>query len=249
MRGRSIGFSKSRRTVIDLLYFANQFPTLPVQRRMGLAPVVAARAACRDRPQWTAIFAKAYAMTAREVPELRRAYVKFPWPQLYEYPVSVANIAFERDYRGESSFFSFRIKNPAGRPLTELQALIRHAATAPIQEVKDFRRSLWVSGLPLPLRRFLWWIALNIGRERANYFGTFGVSVYSALNGESLHPLAPMTVLLNYGVIAGDGKVDVRMIYDHRVMNGASVARALAKLEQVLKGLIVEELRTLSEAG
>src|SRR4051794_11443539 len=84
MRGRTIRLSKSRRTVIDLLYFANQLPTVPVQRRMGLAAVVAARAACRGRPQWSAIFTKAYALTARELPELRRAYVKFPWPHLYE---------------------------------------------------------------------------------------------------------------------------------------------------------------------
>ncbi len=249
MRGRTIRLSKSRRTVIDLLYFANQFPTIPVQRRIGLAAVVAARAACRERPQWSAIFAKAYALTARELPELRRAYVKFPWPHLYEYPVSVANVAFERAYLGESSFFSSKIKDPAGRPLRELQALIHHGATAPIQEVKDFRRSLSVSGLPLPLRRLLWWIALNIGRERGNYFGTFGVSVYSALNAESLHPIAPMTVVLNYGVIAEDGGVDVRMIYDHRVMNGASVARALAKLEQILNGPIVDELRTFNEVA
>jgi hypothetical protein len=246
MRGRAIRLSKSRRLVIDLLHFAKRFPTVPVQRRMDLAPLVAARAACRDRPQWTAIFAKAYAMNAREIPELRRAYVKFPWPHLYEYPVSVANIAFERDYLGESSFFSFKIKDPAGRPLPEMHALIRHGATAPVQEIKDFRRSLWVTGLPLPLRRFLWCIGLNIGRERGHYFGTFAVSVYSALNAESLHPLAPTTVLLNYGVIASDGKVDVRMMYDHRVMNGASVARALAKLEQVLNGPIVDELRTLA---
>ena len=78
MRGRAIRLSKPRRMVIDLLYFAKQLPTVPVQRRMALATVVAARAACRNRPQWTAIFAKAYALTAREFPELRRAYVKFP---------------------------------------------------------------------------------------------------------------------------------------------------------------------------
>jgi hypothetical protein len=249
MRGRAIRLSKPRRMVIDLLYFAKQLPTVPVQRRMALASVVAARAACRNRPQWTAIFAKAYALTAREFPELRRAYVKIPWPQLYEYPVSTANIAFERDYRGEPGLFSLWIKDPAERSLAELQELIGYGATAPIEEVKDFRRSLWVSSLPRPLRRLLWWIGLNVGRQRGNYFGTFGVSVYSALNAESLHPLLPLTVVMNYGVIADDGKVDVRIIYDHRVMDGATVARALAKMEQVLNGPIVDELRTLEKAA
>ena len=56
--------------------------------------------------------------------------------------------------------------------------------------------------------------------------GTFGVSVYSALGAESLHPLTPLTTALNYGVIQENGDVTVRVIYDHRVMDGATVARA-----------------------
>ena len=248
MRGRAIRLSKPRRMVIDLLYFAKALPTVPVQRRMALASVVAARAACRNRPQWTAIFAKAYALTAREFPELRRAYVKFPWPQLYEYPLSTASIAFERDYRGEPGLFSLFVKDPSGLSLDDLRQLITYGATAPIEDVKDYRRSLWVSGLPRPLRRLLWWLGLNIGRQRGNYFGTFGVSVYSALNVDSLHPLLPLTTLLNYGFIASDGNVIVRIVYDHRVMDGATVGRALVKLEEVLNGPILQELRSLEKA-
>src|SRR5262245_29794852 len=107
MRGRAIRLSKSRRMVIDLLHFARAIPTVPVQRRMNLGALVAARAACRDKPRWTAIFAKAYAMVAAEQAVLRRAYVKLPWPQLYEFPVSTATIMFEREYEGEPSLFSY----------------------------------------------------------------------------------------------------------------------------------------------
>jgi hypothetical protein len=92
----------------------------------------------------------------------------------------------------------------------------------------------------------MWWLGLNIGRQRGNYFGTFALSVYSALNAESLHPLTPLTTLLNYGVISSDGNVNVRIIYDHRVMNGATVARALARLEEVLNTVVAEELRSLA---
>jgi len=52
--------------------------------------------------------------------------------------------------------------------------------------------------------------------------------------------------LLNYGVISSDGNVNVRIIYDHRVMNGATVARALARLEEVLNTVVAEELRSLA---
>jgi hypothetical protein len=185
-------------------------------------------------------------LVAREFPDLRRAYLKIPWPHLYEYPASNASLVIERDYRGEPSLFSISIKDPAGHSLRDLARVIRHAATAPVDEIKDFRRSLRIAGLPRPLRRLMWWLGLNIGRQRGNYFGTFTLSVYSALNAESLHPLTPLTTLLNYGVISSDGNVNVRIIYDHRVMNGATVARALARLEEVLNTVVAEELRSLT---
>src|SRR5262249_2914943 len=102
-----------------------------------------------------------------------------------------------------------------------------------------------ISRLPRPLRRLVWWFGLNVwGRKRAQYMGTFGVSVYAGLGAASLHPLSPLTTALNYGVIDESGKVDVRIVYDHRVLDGATVARALAGLECVLHGEILNELRT-----
>ena len=247
MRGRMIRLSVPRRIVIDLLYFASGIPTVPVQKRMSLGALVAARAACRERPRWTAIFTKAYALMAREFPEFRRAYVKIPWPHLYEYPASNATVIIERDYKGEPGLFSISVKEPAEQSLREIGRQLEHASTAPVDSIKDFRRTMNFARLPAPLRRAFWWICLNWGRQRGNYFGTFGVSVYSALNAESLHPLSPLTTLLNYGVISSDGILDVRIIYDHRVMNGATVARALARLEEILNSAMLEEVRALAE--
>jgi hypothetical protein len=224
------------------MHFAAGVPTVPVQRRMALGPVVAARAGCDDRPPWTAVFAKAFALVAEEVPELRRAFCKFPRPHFYEYPASVAHITIEREYAGERAVFGLKVKDPARLPLAEIGRVVREAAAAPVESVKGFRRALRVAGLPRPVRRLLWWFGLNVGRQRANYFGTFGVSVYSALGAESLHPLSPLTCTVNYGVIGDDGTVDVRVIYDHRVMDGATVARALARLEDVLNTTIRDEL-------
>jgi hypothetical protein len=246
MRGRAIGLSVQRRMMIDFLYFARGVPTVPVQKRMSIAALVAARAACDDRPRWTAIFTKAFALVAEEVPQLRRAYVKLPWPHLYEYPTSKANIIIERDYRGEPALCPVLIKDPAHQPLAVIGGLLQQAAIAPLETMKEFREWKRLTRLPRPLRRVLWWIGLNIGRQRANFFGTFGVSVYSALNAESLHPLSPFTALLNYGVIAPDGDVAVRIMYDHRVMDGATVARALGRMEEILNSVILEEVRSLA---
>jgi hypothetical protein len=246
MRGRMIPLSVPRRMVIDLLYFARAIPTVPVQKRMALGPLMAARAACKERPRWTAMFTKGYALMAREFPEFRRAYVKLPWHHLYEYPQSNATIIVEREYRGEAGLFSISIKEPARQSLREIGQQLEYGSTAPVESIKDFRRTMTFARLPKPIRRALWWICLNWGRQRGNYFGTFGVSVYSALNAESPHPLSPLTTLLNYGVMSSDGVLDVRIIYDHRVMNGATVARALARLEEILNSVILEEVRSLA---
>lgn len=249
MRGRGLKLSIQRRMVIDFLHFARAVPTVPVQKNMSIADLVAARAACRDRPRWTAMFVKAFALTADEVPELRRAYVKIPWPHLYEYPASKASIMIERDYNGEPALCPVSVKDPAREPLAAIGDVLDNAATVPPDDLKDFRRWMRLTRVPRPLRRLLWWIGLNIGRQRGNFFGTFGVSVYSALNAESLHPLSPLTALLNYGVIDRNGRVTVRIMYDHRVMDGATVARALGRMEDILNSVILDEVRSLAGAA
>jgi hypothetical protein len=242
MRGRSIKLSPPQRMITDLMHFASRVPTVPVQKRISLERVIAARAACAKRPRWTAIFTKAYGLVGQDIAELRRAYVKIPRPHLYEYPITKGVIVLEREYGGHPAVWPLSIKDPARLTLGEIDRWLEYATTEPIEDIKDFRQFLRIARLPSPIRRALWWIGLNVGRQRGNFFGTFAVSVYSALQAESLHPLSPLTTVLNYGVIGGDGGVNVRIIYDHRVMNGATVARALARLEEVLNSSVLAEL-------
>jgi hypothetical protein len=249
MRGRMIPISIQRRMVLDLLYFAKRIPTVPVQRRMSLAPLVAARAECQSRVRWIAIFTKAYAMVAQEIPELRRAYVKIPWPLVYEYLTSRAVIFIERDFNGESGVIPVFINDPARESLRYITDRIEHDSRASVEQSRALRRWILITRLPAPIRRVAWWIGLNWARQRDNFFGTFGVSVYSALGAESLHPLGPTTTVLNYGLISNTGEVDVRIIYDHRVMNGTTIARALVRLEGILNSAIVEELNKSTSGG
>src|SRR5207253_10347245 len=55
--------------------------------------------------------------------------------------------------------------------------------------------------------------------------------------------LSPLTTLLNYGPIDPDGLVNVRILYDHRVMDGATVARALDRFEAILNGPVAAEVQ------
>jgi hypothetical protein len=225
------------------MHFAKKVPTVPVQRRMHLGAVALARNARQPRVSWCALFTKAYALVAKSTPELRRAYLSFPWPHLYEHSLNIASIAFERKYQEEEAVFFSHIRSPEQLALDNLESTLRRFKEQPLQSISGCRRSLMLSQLPLPVRRLVWWFGLNVwGRKRAHYFGTFGISVYGGLGASSLHPLSPLTTTLNYGVIEPDGVVDVRIIYDHRVIDGASIARALADLEGVLTGPILQEL-------
>jgi hypothetical protein len=232
----------------DLLHFAAQIPTVPVQRRMALAEVAAARENIVDRPCWPAVFLKAYSQVAEDFPPLRRAHVCLPWPHLREYPRTVASLAVEREWRNEPCVFFARIADPASLPLQNIHARIRQFAEAPLKTVPTFRKMLSAARWPRPVRRALLWLGLNLPRTRPGQFGTFGLSVYSSLGAESLHPLSPLTTTLNYGVIDPDGMVWVRLVYDHRVFDGATAARALGKLEEVLTGPILAELRGMTHS-
>jgi 2-oxoacid dehydrogenase/acyltransferase catalytic subunit len=246
MRGKWIRLSGPRRFLGDLLHFAAQIPSVPVQRRMALPELVIARNALQQRPCWPAVFLKAYAHVCDQMAPLRRAYVCLPWPHLREYPKTVASIAVEREFENEPCVFFGRITNPASLSLEEVHANIRRFAVDPIESVSYFRKMLSFARWPGPLRRALMWLGLNLPGTRAGQFGTFGLSVYSSLGAESLHPLSPLTTTLNYGIIAPDGTVSVRLVYDHRVLDGATAARALGKLEETLNGPILLEMRRMA---
>jgi hypothetical protein len=241
--GRKLPLSLPRRLICDVVHFARQVPSVPVERRMQLAALVAARQKASPRPSWCAIFTKAYALAAAAWPQLRRAYLSFPTPHLYEHPVHISSVAVERELHGEEAVFFTHLKSPEKLGLAEVEAHLRRFKEEPLERLTMVRRALTLARLPAPLRRFAWWFGLNVwGRKRAHYFGTYSVSVYSGLGAASLHPLSPLTTTLNYGVIAPDGSVDVRIIYDHRVLDGATVARVLRDLERVLTCEIVNEL-------
>lgn len=247
MRGKTVPLSLGRKLVVDLTLF--HVPSVPVQRVMNIAPLVEARGGAAERPMWAAVFAKAYALAAVDMPVLRRAYIKLPTPRLYEYAISTVSMVVEREYQGEMVVLTTLIRDPAGQSIADISETIRYAKTVPVEKVKSFKRMLSLARWPMPLRRLIWWLGLNIGRQRGNYFGTFGITVYSGLGAESLHPISPLTGVLNYGIIEKDGSVPVRIMYDHRVMDGSTVARALGLIEQKLNGPILAELQSLPRAG
>jgi hypothetical protein len=243
MRGTVRKISIPRRLVADLMHASVRVPFVSLTRAVNVRPLVEARAQAARPPGWAAIFVKAFALVAREQPILRTLYVKWPLPGFYELPRSVAMVAIARTEDGEDCVLPQRVTAPDEIPLAQVDALIRQAKEAPISEVPAFRKMLRVTRLALPLRRILWAIGLNLGRQRANFFGSYGVTSVAAYGPGELHALSPGPFVLSYGVVGPDQNLDVVLRWDHRVTDAAPVAKALTRLEQVLNTEIAAEIR------
>src|SRR6266478_1897999 len=97
-KGVRLPLSAARKVVAEWLYHAKKVPSLPLNRSMNVGELMDARAASPSRPSWVAMFLKAYAIVARDRPELRQSYIPFPWPHLYEHPISECAVLVERDW-------------------------------------------------------------------------------------------------------------------------------------------------------
>jgi hypothetical protein len=244
-----VALSRPRRILTDLSHASLGYPRATLKTRIDIAALVAPRAAPPPgaRVPWPVVFAKAFAIVARDMPHLRRVYARLPWPHFYELPTSVASIIVERDWPEaaptEKALFLARLKDPAAAPLATSAAALRHHKTAPIDSIADFRRILAIAALPLPLRRLALFLALNLGRQVPNYFGTFAISPLGSHGAAILDTIPVWTSFLNYGPIAPDGGVDVYLSVDHRVMDGGHAARAITAMESALNADILAELR------
>src|SRR5205823_5801021 len=135
-------------------------------------------------------------------------------------------------------------------PLPQIAAALRAFAAAPVESVSAFRQLLRLGRLPAPLRRFAFWQTLYLsGYKRCKRFGTFMASSLGGLGGTQVHPIAPMTSYLSLGPVRPDGRVAVVIVYDHRVMDGRTVARCAGELGRVLHGAVLDELRGLARAA
>ena len=173
MRGTVRPISLARKLVIDLMHAS--VPLVVVRRTMKLERLVAARALKAARPGWSAIIAKAFCIVARDEPWLRTFYLKWPWPHFYEVPKSVAMVAIVRNDIDKDAIVILKIGAADELSLADVEVCIRRGKSAALDDVPSIERALRVTRWPLPLRRLVWAVGLNIGRQRANYFGTFGI--------------------------------------------------------------------------
>lgn len=245
-RGRTFPVPVGRRLVLEVMRAARRVPLVSIRRGVNIPDVVAARADCWPAPSWVCIFAKAYGLAARRIPNLRWSWVSFPWGRIYEHPVSECSLLVEREWEGDRVLFGAKVYAPEALPLMVFHRLVTHFRDAPVWEVGDFRRLIRAARLPGLVRRFLFWSSFHrSGYVRCRRVGTFGVSSLGQFGAELVHPVVPLTAYLTYGPVSRGGQVTLGLTFDHRVMDGRHAARALDLMEQILNGEIAGELKAL----
>jgi hypothetical protein len=246
-RGVSRRVTIGRRIVAEFLYQARNVPLVAIRREFAIPHVAAVRAETQPRVSWIALFTRAYGLAARRHAALRRNWMSFPWPRIYEHPVSSAAVLVERESESEDVVLGAKIHEPELMGLADIDRFIRHYQTAPVRSVSAFRQLLRIARLPGPLRRFAFWAALHwSGYRRCRRFGTFLVSSLGNFGCESTQVRMPLTGYLTFGPISADGRVSVGLTFDHRVMDGRTAARALEDMERILNTSLVAELWGLS---
>jgi hypothetical protein len=192
---------------------------------------------------------KAFALAARNHPEMRQAYFGFPWGHLGEYDGQIASVVTTRRVGDEDVILLAPLVRPEEQSLRDLDAHLRRYRDEPVEKVRAFREALWIARLPGLVRHFLWWLALNVlPRRRARHFGTFGVTTMSPFGARTLAVPSLWTAFLHYGALSEAGEVPVGVAFDHRVMDGAVVGYTLLEMEQALRHDIVAELRSMRPA-
>ncbi|MBI3823995.1 MAG: hypothetical protein HY289_15110 [Planctomycetes bacterium] len=247
-RRRSL--SLGRRLLCDALYFARADYMAAAERTMRLADVSAARQEASPRPSWAAIITKAFALAARDHPEMRQVHLGFPWSHICEFETQAASVAVTRRVNDEDMVFLAPLVNPEEQSLQDLDARLRYYQETPVEEIRAFRDALRIARLPTLLRRLLWGISLwLLPRRRLKHFGTFCVTTMSPFGAKTITVPTLGSPILHYGAMTDAGEVPVGIAFDHRIMDGAVVGYTLLEMEQVLRHQITAELRSMKKAA
>ncbi|HLQ93713.1 MAG TPA: hypothetical protein VK148_27135, partial [Xanthobacteraceae bacterium] len=232
-----------RRWMSDVVHFGKKSQVVAGNWTINVSPVAVARKLRRPPIGWGAIWVKAVALACRKWPELRTAYLPFPWPRLYLHPYAVATMVVERDWNGRPAVFFDQIKRPELLSLAEIDAILRGLKRRPVESVGGYRRLIRFSRLPSIVRRPVWSFALQwSGRLRSEYFGTYSVHSFPVRRAQVMQSTTPISFSLIYGLLNPGGDMLVQLLMDHRIVDGLTSHRIMLAIEAAMKEDIVAEL-------
>jgi hypothetical protein len=232
----------------DVVHFGKKSHVVGGNWTINVSAVATARKMRHPPIGWGAIWVKATALACRRWPELRTAYLPFPWPRLYCHPNAVATMVVEREWNGRHAVFFDQVKRPDSLGLVEIDTILRGLRGRPVETVGGFRRLIRVARMPWIVRRPLWSFALQwSGRLRSEYFGTFSVHSFPVRRAHVMQSTTPISFSLIYGLIDPHGDVLVQLLMDHRIVDGLTSHRIMLAIEAAMKEDIVAELSAAAD--
>ena len=232
-----------RRWMSDIVHFGRKSHVVAGNWTINVAAVATARKASHPLVGWGAIWVKALALASRKWPELRSAYLPYPWPRVYLHPHAVAALVVEREWNGRPAVFFDQVMGPEALTLAEIDVILKGLRKRPVGSVGGYRRLIRFSRLPWIIRRPVWSFALRwSGRLRSRYFGTYSVHSFPVRGVQVMQSTTPISFSLIYGLPDPDGDVLVQLLMDHRIVDGLTSHRIVRAIEAAMKKDIVAEL-------
>ncbi|WP_020473768.1 2-oxo acid dehydrogenase subunit E2 [Zavarzinella formosa] len=248
-RGKYLRVTPGRVLINEIMRHSRDVPLIVVERQFRLPEVMAARRLVEPNTSWVALFAKAYGVAGLRIPNLRWCWVRLPWGRIYEHPYSECAVIVEREYEGEMCVLTSSIRSPEDTSLADITNHIRRFRDDPVLSVSGFLLLIRLVRLPGFMRwLMLWWYLSWTGRKRSKRFGTFTISSLGNYGVDLITPIMPLSAYLTFGPISEDGTVTVRLIFDHRVMDGRHAAKTLVEMETIMNGQLATEMREAAKS-
>jgi len=244
--GRKVPMSPYRRYMVEHMKRAQKVPSQVLHKDCNLEKIDDLRKTSRFRIGWTALMIKAYSVLADRYPELRRIYQRWPIEYLYQPDQQSCRAVFSRLIDGQEELLFHKIEDPELMSISEIQQLISFAQEAPIHEIPIFEMHDRFCRLPVTIRKVIWMTLSFSAKLRSSSMGTFGLTTVAREGVYSVHPPCHGNIVVTSGPLQDDGKMRITFVYDHRVHDGMTIARALSEFENIMNTEIVDELKSLS---
>ena len=211
----------------------------------------------------TAVLIKAIAIAQKNHPKTRTQML--PIGGLVQFNMVRAQFTVERFIDGEPALFFGDIEDPDTKSLQNISAELQAYGNEPIEKIPQLEIQNRFSRYPWILRQLIIYFGIRIPAMRLRYMGaTFGLSSLGKYGCRNLISPSVITSMFCVGEVedrpmARDGKVEVRpqlslvLNFDHRVMDGATAARFMKEIIELLQGGLeahmTEELAYLQSAS
>ena len=212
----------------------------------------AVRAAGRNPPSYTGAVTCAAAAAIDHVqqqyPEVNAMIGRRFWGRfLHHFQRISAGVAVSRQEEELDRIYVEVIDEPQKMSLDQVTEQLKHAATAPPEQLADYQACRDLYRRPGWLQRAMIWLGVNVPSLHARYRGTFSLTTVGKF-GADLMAVMPLTTPVQFGfgnvrpraVVRGDAVTAARtmwltMAFDRRLLNGLPAAQVLGRICHALE--------------